>query len=63
MAIKGKKNNGHKFIKEALKKGAGCVVSAQTYKKNHKKIFKFKNSISFLNHFANLKREFGRLWK
>ena len=58
LAIKGNKNNGHKFIKEAFRKGAGCVVSAQTYDKKHKKIFKVKNSISFLNHFANLKRDF-----
>ncbi len=27
LAIKGKKNNGNKFIKEAIKKGASCIVS------------------------------------
>ena len=57
LAIKGNKNNGHKFIKEALKKGAGCVVSSKASNKNNNKIFKVKNSISFLNQFANFKRE------
>ena len=28
LAIKGKYNDGNKFINEALKKGAGCVVSS-----------------------------------
>ena len=26
LAIKGKKNDGNKYINDALKKGAGCVV-------------------------------------
>ena len=56
LAIKGKKNNGNKYINEAFKKGAACVVteSGKNYKK---KIFKVKNSISFLNSYAKFKRE------
>jgi murE/murF fusion protein len=57
LAIKGKKNDGNKFVYDALKKGAGCVVSSSNTKKNNKKIIKVKDSISFLNHFARLKRE------
>ena len=33
LAIRGKKNNGNKYIKQALKKGAGCVVSSSILKK------------------------------
>ena len=28
LAIKGKKNNGNKYIHEAFKKGAACVVTS-----------------------------------
>ena len=58
LAIKGKKNDGNKFVYDALKKGAGCVISSSNIKKNNKKIIKVKNSILFLNHFAKLKREY-----
>ena len=57
LAIKGKKNDGNQFIYDALKKGAGCVITSSSLKKNNKKIFIVKNSISFLKHFATLKRE------
>ena len=57
LAIKGKKNDGNQFIYDALKKGAGCVITSSSFKKNNKKIFIVKNSISFLKHFAILKRE------
>ncbi len=57
LAIKGRKDDGNKFIYEALKKGAGCVVTSSTVKKNKKKILKVKDSISFLNNFAKLKRK------
>ena len=57
LAIKGKKHDGNKFIDIALKKGAGCVISAAPPKKNNKKILKFPNLISFLNQFAKHKRE------
>ncbi len=56
LAIKGKKNNGNKFIKKAFKKGAACAVTDYS-QKNEKRIIKVKNSISFLRSFAKLKRE------
>tara|TARA_B100000963_G_scaffold232516_1_gene203075 strand:- start:16836 stop:19595 length:2760 start_codon:yes stop_codon:yes gene_type:complete len=58
LTIKGKKNDGDMFIFDALKKGAGCVVSP-SYNKTHNKIFKINNSINFLNEFAKLKREYS----
>ena len=57
LAIKGKKFDGNKFIQNALKKGAGCVVSSSYRKKNNKKIIKVKEPINFLNRFAKHKRE------
>ena len=57
LAIKGKKNDGHKFIKDALDKGAGCIVSSIKNQKNKSKIINLKKPISFLNQFAKLKRE------
>ncbi len=57
LAIKGKRNNGNKYIYEALRKGAGCVVASTTKKKNNNKVVKVKNPITFLNRFALLKRE------
>jgi murE/murF fusion protein len=59
LAIKGKKNDGNKYIFSALKKGAGCVVTASKIKTNNKKIFKVKNPDLFLNHFAKLKRDYS----
>ncbi len=56
LALKGKKNNGNKFVKDALNKGASCIVS-DSAKKIGKNIIKVKNAISFLNYFAKLKRE------
>ena len=57
IAIKGKKNDGNKFIKIALKKKAGCVISSLNRHHNKKKIIKVKDTIAFLNQFAYLKRE------
>ena len=57
LALKGKYNDGNKFTNEALKKGAGCVVSDYGIK-NKKKIIKVKNTILFLNNFAKYKREY-----
>ncbi len=57
LAIKGKNNDGNKFIFDALKKGAGCVISDGFIKKDNKKVIKIQSSISFLNHFAKLKRK------
>ena len=56
LAIRGKKNNGNNFIKDAFRKGAACVVSDKK-KLYGKKIIKVNNSISFLNAFAKLKRK------
>ena len=47
LAIKGKKNDGSKFINKALKKGAGCILSSSIPKKYNRKIIKINNTISF----------------
>ncbi len=57
LAIKGKHNDGKKFIPQAIKKGARYVISSKLNKKYKKKIFKVDNPISFLNKFAKLKRD------
>ena len=57
LAIKGKKNDGNKFIMDAFKNGAICAASSSIIKKNKKKIIKVTNAISFLNLFAKLKRK------
>ena len=57
LALKGKKNDGNNFINSVLKKGAGCIVTTSSLKKNNKKIIKVQNSISFLNLFAKFKRQ------
>ena len=58
LALKGKNNNGSNFIKEAFKNGASCAVTSSKIKEK-KNIIKVKNSISFLNHFAKLKRDYS----
>ncbi len=57
LAIKGKNNDGNKFISKAIKKGASYVVSSKNNKNNKNKIIKVDNPITFLNKFAKLKRE------
>tara|TARA_B100001057_G_scaffold224214_1_gene224513 strand:+ start:5191 stop:7953 length:2763 start_codon:yes stop_codon:yes gene_type:complete len=57
LCIKGKNHDGKEFINEAIKKQAGCIVSSSIHKKKNKKIIKTKNVISFLNRFAELKRD------
>ena len=56
LTIKGKNNNGTKFIPNALKKGAKYIISSKVLRKYKKKTIKVKNEISFLNEFAKLKR-------
>tara|TARA_A100001015_G_scaffold318054_1_gene436736 strand:- start:7956 stop:10715 length:2760 start_codon:yes stop_codon:yes gene_type:complete len=56
LAIKGKNNDGNKFVSNAIKKGAGCVVSSLNEKNNYK-IIKISKPIIFLEKFAKLKRE------
>ena len=57
VAIKGKKYDGNKFIQNALKKGAGCVVCSSNKNKKIKKVIKVEKPINFLNRFAKCKRE------
>ncbi len=56
LAIKGKNNDGNKFISKAFKKGAAYAITEKKTKKN-RKIIRIKNTILFLNSFAKLKRE------
>ena len=57
LALKGKKTDGNEFIYNALKKGAGCVVTSSKINKKSRKILKFKNPVTFLRKFAEIKRE------
>jgi MurE/MurF fusion protein len=57
LAVKGKTNDGNKFISKALKKGASLIISSKFHKKNKNKIFKVNNEITFLNKFALIKRD------
>ena len=59
LTIKGKSNDGNKFIPEALNKGAKYIISSKVTKKYKSKIIKVKNEISFLNKFAKLKRKYS----
>ena len=56
LTIKGNRNDGSKFINEALKKGASAIVTTSNVKKNNK-IVRINDSFYFLNQFAKLKRE------
>ena len=56
LTIKGKNNNGAKFVTKALKKGAKYIVSSQNIKKQKNKTIKVKNEIKFLNKYASKKR-------
>jgi len=59
IAIRGKNNDGSKFLDIAFKKGAGGVVLTRLASKNKKKTIKVKDPILFLNKFAELKREYS----
>ncbi len=59
LTLKGKNSDGKRFIKDALKKGAGCIVSSSNFEDNKKKILRVKKPILFLNKFAKLKREYS----
>ena len=56
LTIKGKNNNGSKFIPFALKKGAKCIVSSKIIKNYERKTIKVKNEFQFLKKYAELKR-------
>ena len=57
LTIKGKNNDGSKFIPKALKNGAKYIVSSKFIKKYQNKIIKVNDETLFLNHFAKLKRK------
>ncbi len=57
-AIKGKNNDGHAFIEEAIKKGAiKSIVSKKIRKISKNKIIKVKNTFSSLNSLAKASRD------
>ncbi len=57
-AIKGKNTDGHKFAKEAIKKGAiKTVVSKKIKELSNNKIIKVKNTFSALNNLAKVTRD------
>ena len=57
LTIKGKNNDGIRFIPKALKKGARYIITNKKIKKFKKKIIKVDNVNKFLNEFAAKKRE------
>ena len=58
LTIKGKNNDGSKFISEAIKRGASYIVSSKKFKKFKKKLIHVNNEITFLNNFALGKRTY-----
>ena len=56
LALKGNRNDGNKFISNAIKKGASIVITSKN-NKNKKKIFKVNDEMTFLNSFAFHKRK------
>jgi len=57
-AIRGKKNDGHKFVNEAIRKGAiKSIVSKKLKKFSNNKIIKVKNTFSSLNSLAKVTRD------
>jgi MurE/MurF fusion protein len=57
LTIKGKNNDGSKFISNAIKKGAKYIITSKSLRKYKKKTIKVKNEIIFLNKFARLNRQ------
>tara|TARA_E500000178_G_scaffold346778_1_gene398952 strand:- start:1159 stop:3918 length:2760 start_codon:yes stop_codon:yes gene_type:complete len=59
LAINGKNNDGHNFIKEAISNGASnCVVSKKVKSISKNKIIKVSNTYNFMKKLAFLKRNF-----
>ena len=57
-AIKGPRTDGHKYIKEAIKKGAiRCVASKKIKHLSKNKIIKVKNTFSALNDLGRVSRD------
>ena len=57
LTLKGKNNDGNKFIPKALKRGAKYIISSKKIKKYKNKIINVKNEIKFLSQYANEKRK------
>ena len=59
-SIKGKKTDGHKFVLQALKKGAAkAVVDKKIEKVPNSKIIKVKNTLYSLNNLAKVTRKYS----
>jgi MurE/MurF fusion protein len=59
ISIKGKKNDGHDYVKEAIKNGAKYfLASRKNFQNLNKKKIYFYNSEKFLNIFAHEKRKY-----
>ncbi len=56
LTIKGKKNDGFKFIPQAIEKGAAYIISSRKTETKRKKIIKVNNELKFLYNFASQKR-------
>ncbi len=57
LTIKGKKNDGNKFISNALKKGAKYIISSKKNRRFKNKIINVNNETDFLKNFAFKKRD------
>ena len=55
VAIKGKRKDGHSYLKKSIKRGASFCIVSKKFKKNSKFI-KVKNTMNFLKSFANANR-------
>jgi len=61
IAIKGKKHDGHLFVKESLKNKANfCVVEKNLKNINKNKLIRCDNTMDFLNNLAIKKREHSK---
>ena len=60
LTIKGKKNDGIKFVPDAIKKGVSHIISARLMKKYKNKMIRVKDEIKFLNSFASKKRNYTK---
>ena len=56
LAIKGKNNDGNKYINQAMRKGASYIITSNKDKKKKNKIIKVNNTKNFLYNFAKVKR-------
>ena len=60
LTIRGKNNDGSKFIPTVLKKGIKFIISSKKINKFKKKVIKVDDEIKFLNYFAHRKRRFDQ---